>query len=87
MRVSAKDAKAILENVPDDAVVYLDVIDIKTLVHKPKRTINVDDGEKLIDLSKTIQYEDNDFFGMMSLEGIENKFMVHNLLFPQIIST
>ena len=42
-------------------------------------------GMTFINKANTVDYQNNDFFGLLSLEGVQ-EFMVHNIKFPQIES-
>ena len=42
-------------------------------------------GENLIDNADSIEYQDNEFFGRLSLYGVTSeKNLIHNLLFSQL---
>ena len=45
-------------------------------------------GKSLVDKATEIKYQDNDFFGMLSLYGVLEKNMdknvIHNISFPQM---
>ena len=80
-------AKRMIDEAPGDMVTII-TIATNTHVHsKPKRR-EKEEGKKLIDSARKISYQDNDFFGRMSLYGVKeennNIKMVHNILFPQI---
>lgn len=82
---SVKDAKKLFEHMNDDDMITLTVFSKKSFQHdKPKR-IRKKNGEELIEKADSIEYQDNDFFGRLSLYGVvEEKDIVHNLLFPQL---
>lgn len=82
MIITAKAAKEKLNNIPDDAIIFLDVLDLETFIHEYQKSINIQDSERLIDKAKDIRYEDNEIFGTLSMKGILNR-TVHNLIFPQ----
>ncbi len=81
--ITAKQAKELMKDIPDDAYVFLDVMDTVTLEHEPKRRIDKKEQSELIKLAKSIQYQDNDFFGVFLMRGIK-KNNLHNILFPQL---
>lgn len=82
---SVKDAKKLFEHMNDDDMVTLTVFSKKSFKHdKPKR-IKKKNGEELIEKADSIEYQDNDIFGRLSLYGVvEEKDIVHNLLFHQL---
>ena len=54
-------------------------------MHESRR-ISKEKSEKLIDLANKILYQDNSYFGVLSLEvgkKIKDPNIVNNLLFPQ----
>lgn len=82
--ISAKDAKEKLKNVPDNTLIFLDIVDVGNYVHQPKKSISYEEGEKLIDLANEVQYQNNDFFGLLSLIGVTKDVdKIHNVIFPQ----
>lgn len=82
---SVKDAKKLFDHLNDDDMITLTVFSKKSFKHdKPKR-IKKKNGEELIERADAITYQDNDIFGRLSLYGvIEEKDIVHNLLFHQL---
>ena len=81
---SVKDAKKLFEHMNDEDMVTLTVFSKKTFKHdKPKR-IEKKNGEKLIEQADSIEYQNNDIFGRLSLYGVvKEEDVIHNLLFPQ----
>lgn len=82
---SAKEACELMKHMDEDAMVVLSIINRKTYIHGIHRRIKKKNGEKLIKKAENILYQDNDFFGTLSLYGVlkENN-TIHNILFPQI---
>ena len=82
---SVKDAKKLIEHMHDDDMITMTVFSRKSYKHdKPKR-IKKRNGEELIEQADAIEYQNNDIFGRISLYGVvEEKDIVHNLLFPQL---
>ena len=54
-------------------------------IHTRPRQITIDEGKRIINKATMVDYQDNDFFGLLSLDGVQ-EFMVHNIKFPQIES-
>ena len=82
---SVKDAKKLFEHMNDDDMVTLTVFSKKSFKHDKPKQIKKKNGEELIEKADSIEYQDNDIFGRISLYGvIEEKDIVHNLLFPQL---
>ena len=82
---SVKDAVKLMEHMSDDDMVLLTVINKKNYVHDVPRRIKKTKGEELIKQADNIFYQDNDFFGTISLYGVlKEKDSIHNLLFPQL---
>lgn len=82
---SAKEACELMQHIDENNTVILTVLDKKEYIHdKPKR-IKKKKGEELIKQADDIYYQDNDFFGMLSLYGVlREKDIIHNILFPQM---
>ena len=80
MYVSKEEAKQIIDEAP--GMIWIDSFNGMTFIHTRPRQITIDEGKKIINKANTVDYQDNDFFG---LEGVQ-EFMVHNIKFPQIES-
>lgn len=82
---SVKDAKKLFDHLNDDDMITLTVFSKKSFKHDEPKRIKKKNGEELIERADTIEYQNNDVFGRLSLYGvIEEKDIVHNLLFPQL---
>ena len=82
--ITVKEAKKLLEHMNDDDIVILSLLNQKTCVHDQPKRIKKINGERLIDRADAIEYQDNVFFGRLSLYGVAtDKHLIHNLLFPQ----
>ena len=82
---SVRDAVKLMEHMSDDDMVLLTVVNKKTYVHDLTKRIKKTKGEELIRQADNIFYQDNDFFGTISLYGVlKENDSIHNLLFPQI---
>ena len=82
---SKKEAIELMGHMDDNDMVILNVMNKKTLSHIPTQNIRKQKGEDLIKQAEDILYQDNDFFGRISLYGIlNNKDIIHSILFPQV---
>lgn len=82
---SVKEAYRLMEHMNEDDMVVLTVLDKKTHIHSIPKRIKKKSGEKLINRADSIFYQDNDFFGMLSLYGVvKEKNTIHNISFPQL---
>lgn len=81
---SAKDACKLMEHMNENDMVILSVINRKTYTHDIPKKIKKKKSEELIKKANNIFYQDNDFFGTLSLYGVlkENN-TIHSILFPQ----
>lgn len=83
---SVKDAVKLMDHMDEDDMVILNVINKKTYKHECPRKIKKKKGEELIKKAESIHYQDNDYFGTLSLYGVlkERQEIEHNILFPQL---
>lgn len=84
---SVKDACKLMEHMDANDTVILTVINKKTYVHDVPRKIRKKNGEELIKKADNIFYQNNDFFGTLSLYGVlqeKGKDTIHSILFPQL---
>lgn len=82
---SVKDAFELMKHMDENDMVVLSVLDRKTHVHDVPKKIKKRKGEELIKQADDIFYQDNDFFGTISLYGVlKEKDTIHNILFPQL---
>ena len=82
---SVKDAFELMKHMDENDMVVLSVVNKKTYVHDIPRRIKKKNGEELIRKADNICYQDNDFFGTLSLYGVlKEKDTIHNILFPQL---
>lgn len=82
---SVKEACKLMEHMDENDTVILTVIDKKTYLHDIPRRIKKKRGEELIKQADDIFYQDNDFFGTLSLYGVlKEKDIIRNILFPQL---
>lgn len=84
MVCTTREAIRLLEHMDDDDIVVLDILNKRTFQHFNHERIKKKNGEELINRADTIEYQDNDFFGRLSLYGVvKENDIIHNLLFPQ----
>lgn len=83
MYVSKERARQIIDEA--SGMIWVDSFNGITFIHTRPRQITIDEGKRIINKANTVDYQDNDFFGLLSLEGVQ-EFMVHNIKFPQIES-
>ena len=83
MYVSKEKAKQIIDEAT--GMIWIDSFNGMTFIHTRPRQISIDEGKRIINKAATVDYQDNDFFGLLSLDGVQ-EFMVHNIKFPQIES-
>ena len=82
---SAREACELMKHMDEDDIVVLSVIDKKTYIHDIPRKIKKKKSEELIKQADNIHYQNNDFFGTLSLYGVlKEKDTIHNILFPQL---
>lgn len=82
---SVKDAFELMQHMDENDMVVLSVLDRKTHIHDVPKKIKKRKGEELIKQADDIFYQDNDFFGTISLYGVlKEKDTIHNILFPQL---
>ena len=82
---SVKDAFELMKHMDDDDMVILSIIDKKTYVHEIPKKIKKRNSEELIKKADNIRYQDNDFFGTLSLYGVlKEKDTIHSILFLQL---
>ncbi len=82
---SVKDAFELMKHMDENDMVVLSVVNRKTYTHDIPRKIRKKKGEELIKEADNICYQDNDFFGTLSLYGVlQEKDTIHNILFPQL---
>ena len=83
---SVKEAAKLMEHLNEDDLITLTIIDKKShIIHNQPKRIKKKNGENLIDNADSIEYQDNDIFGRLSLYGVTSeKNLIHNLLFPQL---
>lgn len=82
---SVKEACELMKHMDADDTVILTVIDKKTYLHESPQKIKKKRGEELIKQADDILYQNNDFFGTLSLYGVlKEKNIIHNILFPQL---
>ena len=83
---SVKEAIKLMEHLDENDMVALTIIDKRvTITHSEPQRIKKKNSEKLFAKAKTIEYQDNDFFGRFSLYGTtKERDIIQNILFPQL---
>lgn len=82
---SVKEAYKLMEHLDENDTVILTIIDKKKYLHNVPKRIKKKNGEELIKQADDILYQNNDFFGILSLYGVlKEENIVHNILFPQL---
>lgn len=89
IKITKEQAKKMIDDVktPDDMIV-LNIVeqnDVNSYIHRSIRK-KKEYGRELVDKATNALYEDNNFFGIISLKGVvKNKVNItHNILFPQL---
>lgn len=82
---SVKEACELMKHMNQDDTVILTILNKKTHAHDMPKRIKKKEGEELIEQADNIYYQDNDFFGTLSLYGVlKEEDIIHNILFPQL---
>jgi len=84
--VSKEEAIQKIMEAPGDTVIigkFLIVNPPHYIHDRPVRS-KKKDGELLIIAAKEIEYQNNNYFGTLSLHGIKEEAVTHNILFPQL---
>ncbi len=83
---TVKEACNLMKHMDENDTVILTVINKKTYFHEVPKRIKKKNGEELIQQANDIVYQNNDFFGILSLYGVlkEEDNIIHNILFPQL---
>lgn len=79
MYVSKEKAKQIIDEAP--GMIWVDSFNGVTFIHTRPRQITIDEGKRIINKAVTVDYQDNDFFGYLCLEGVQAE-IIHNINFP-----
>ena len=82
---SVKEAYELMNHMDESDMVILTILDKKTHIHSIPKRLKKKNGEELIRRADNILYQDNDFFGILSLYGVlKEKNIIHNISFPQL---
>lgn len=79
MYVSKEMAKKIIDEA--HGKIWIDSFNGLTFIHTKPRQISIDEGKNMINSASTVDYQDNEIFGRLCLEGIQ-ELMIHNINFP-----
>lgn len=83
MYITKEEAKKIIDKAP--GMIWIDSFNRITFIHTTPRQISVDEGKKMIGKASTADYEENEIFGLILLEGVQ-EYMIHNIRFPHYVS-
>lgn len=83
MFVSKEEAKKIIDKAPGK--IWIDSFNNVTFIHTKPRQISVDEGKNMINSASTVDYQDNDFFGRLCLEGVQ-ELVIHNINIPLVFT-
>ena len=67
---SVKEVFELMKHMDENDIVILTVVDKKTYLHDVPKKIKKKNGEELIKQADDILYQNNDFFGTLSLYGV-----------------
>lgn len=84
---SVKEAVKLMEHMDDEDMVVLTIInrEEKKYIHDIPKKIRKKNGEDLIKQADNIYYQNNDYFGRLSLYGVlKGRDIVHNISFPKM---
>lgn len=82
---SIKEAIKLMEHLNEDDMVTLTIVNRRNYIHDKSKQIKKKKGEELIKQADSIEYQNNDFFGRISLLGVlPDKDVIQNILFPQL---
>ena len=82
---TAKEALKLLQHMKPDDMVTVTINNTLTYKHTKPVRMKKKKGEELINKADNIEYQDNNYFGRLSLYGITTeKEIIHNILFPQL---
>nr|DAQ24615.1 MAG TPA: hypothetical protein [Caudoviricetes sp.] len=79
MYVSKEEAKRMIDEAPGK--IWIDSFNRIAFIHTKPKQISIDEGKRIINKARTIDYLDNDFFGHLCLD-MQTEF-VHNINFLQ----
>lgn len=85
IRCTVKEAIEKLSHMNENDEVIITINNKVTHQHAKAQRIKKKKGEELIINANGILYQDNEYFGRLSLYGVlKNKDIIHNILFPQL---
>lgn len=79
MYVSKEEAKKIIDKAPGK--IWVDTFSDITFVHTKPKMITIEEGKEILGKASTIDFQDNDFFALLSLRGVQ-ALITHNIQFP-----
>ena len=85
IKCSVEEALEMLSHMDKNDEVIITINNKVTHQHTKAKRIKKQNGEELIVKANGILYQDNEYFGRLSLYGVlKNKDIIHNILFPQL---
>jgi hypothetical protein len=84
--VSKDEAIRKIMEAPGDTVIIGKILisNPSSYIHDRSVRSKKKDGELLIIAAKEIEYQNNNYFGTLSLHGTREESVIHSILFPQI---
>lgn len=79
MYVSKEEAKKMIDNAPGK--IWIDTFNDITFVHTRPKVITIEEGKEILGRASAIDFQDNDFFALLSLKGVQT-LITHNIQFP-----
>lgn len=81
MYVTKEEAKKIIDKTTGK--IWIDSFNSITFIHTVPREITNEEGKMIICNASIIDYQDNEFFGLLSMDNRQNA-MTHNIKFPLV---
>lgn len=83
---SVKEAVKLMEHIDEEDMVVLTIINReKKYIHDIPKRIKKKKGEDLIRQADNIFYQNNDYFGRLSLYGVlKGRDIIHSISFPKM---
>ena len=79
MYVSKEEAKRIIDKAPGK--IWIDTFSDITFIHTKPKMITIEEGKEILGKASVIDFQDNDFFALLSLKGVQT-LITHNIQFP-----
>lgn len=82
MYVTKEEAKRIIDKT--NGKIWIDSFNSITFIHTMPKKITNEEGKMIICNASIIDYQDNEFFGLLSMDDNMQNAMTHNIKFPLI---